>query len=229
MSLHQRCVELYWSVRWPGGRCWPRSSLGCCGAARRGPRPAPTQAKSAADPALERAREQVKMLDDLYKNAVVSITKKYVGKQDDQPAIMVAQDVFGAMKKQGWHSAKLVDATGEPLNDGERAQDRLREGGGAGDQRGQALLRPRRRRGQGAPSTGRDGRPRRHARVRRLPYPQEGGRGARLHPLRHPHQVNSLPRGFARSDFVRSPASGRNAPRAVPQTTCRPSDTPAAR
>ena len=35
--------------------------------------------------------------------------------QDKQPAIMVAQDIFGAMKKQGWHSAKLVDATGEPL------------------------------------------------------------------------------------------------------------------
>ena len=63
------------------------------------------------------AREQVKMLDDLYKNAVVSITKRYVGNQDNQPAIMVAQDIFGAMKKQGWHSAKLVDATGEPIND----------------------------------------------------------------------------------------------------------------
>ena len=66
---------------------------------------------------MERAREQVKMLDDLYKNAVVSITTRYVGKQDNQPAIMVAQDVFGAMKKQGWHSAKLVDATGEPINE----------------------------------------------------------------------------------------------------------------
>jgi hypothetical protein len=30
---------------------------------------------------------------------------------------MVAQDVFGAMRKQGWHSAQLVDATGEPLDD----------------------------------------------------------------------------------------------------------------
>lgn len=70
-----------------------------------------------ADAALERAREQVKMLDDLYKNAVVSITKRYIGVQDKQPAIMVAKDVFGAMKKQGWHSAKLVDATGEPLNE----------------------------------------------------------------------------------------------------------------
>src|SRR4051794_14450836 len=66
-----------------------------------------SQAKADADPALERTREQVKMLDDLYKNAVVSITKRYVGEQDKQPAIMVAQDVFGAMRKQGWHSAKL--------------------------------------------------------------------------------------------------------------------------
>jgi hypothetical protein len=70
-----------------------------------------------ADPAVGRARARVKMLDDLYKNAVVSITKRYVGDQDDQPAIMVAKDVFGAMKAQGWHSAKLVDATGEPMSD----------------------------------------------------------------------------------------------------------------
>lgn len=70
-----------------------------------------------ADPALERTREQVKMLDDLYKNAVVSITARYVGQKDADPAIKVAKDIFGAMKKRGWHSARLVDATGEPLDD----------------------------------------------------------------------------------------------------------------
>ena len=69
------------------------------------------------DPALERTRQQVRMLDDLYKNAVVSITKRYVSDQDGQPAIMVAQDIFGAMEKRGWHSAKLVDATGKPVNE----------------------------------------------------------------------------------------------------------------
>ena len=74
--------------------------------------------EESADPALERTRERVKMLDDLYKNAVVSITKRYVNDQDEQPAIMVAQDVFASMRKQGWHSAKLVDATGEPVNEG---------------------------------------------------------------------------------------------------------------
>ena len=70
-----------------------------------------------ADPAVERARDQVKMLDGLYKTAVVSITTRYVDKQSQQPAIKVAKDVFGAMNKQGWHSARLVDATGEPLSD----------------------------------------------------------------------------------------------------------------
>lgn len=74
-------------------------------------------AATAQDPALERTRKQVKMLDDLYKNAVVSITKTYVNKQEDRPAIMIAKDVFSAMKKRGWHSARLVDATGDPLND----------------------------------------------------------------------------------------------------------------
>jgi hypothetical protein len=75
------------------------------------------QIRGEADPALERTRQQVRMLDDLYKNAVVSITKRYVGGQDEQPAIMVAQDIFGEMQKKDWHSAKLVDATGEPLNE----------------------------------------------------------------------------------------------------------------
>jgi hypothetical protein len=67
----------------------------------------------AADPALTQAREQVKMLDELYKNAVVSITNKYNG----PPAIKVAKDVFAAMEKSGWHKAKLVDATGSPQNE----------------------------------------------------------------------------------------------------------------
>ncbi len=67
----------------------------------------------AADPALERTREQVKMLDELYKNAVVSITNKY----DGPPAIKVAKEVFAAMEKSGWHKAKLVDASGNPQNE----------------------------------------------------------------------------------------------------------------
>jgi hypothetical protein len=68
---------------------------------------------SASEPALAQAREQAKMLDELYKNAVVSITNKYEG----PPAVKVAKDVFGAMEKSGWHRARLVDATGSPQNE----------------------------------------------------------------------------------------------------------------
>jgi len=87
------------------------------GRAARAQAPSAPTAATPEDPALERAREQVQMLDDLYKSAVVSITKTYVSKQDDRPAIMIAKDVFAAMQKKGWHSARLVDATGDPLND----------------------------------------------------------------------------------------------------------------
>lgn len=65
---------------------------------------------------LERARQSVKMLDDLYKTAVVSITNKYVEDQANTPAAAVAKEVFEAMHQKGWHHARLVDATGKPKN-----------------------------------------------------------------------------------------------------------------
>ncbi len=114
MSLQKRC----WSVL--GGSACLAALAVAIGLPRGGEARAEDESASpaaAADPAVERAREQVKMLDDLYKNAVVSITKTYVDNQEDRPAIMIAKDIFSAMKKQGWHSARLVDATGEPLND----------------------------------------------------------------------------------------------------------------
>jgi hypothetical protein len=71
--------------------------------------------KTEVDPAaLERTRESIKMLDDLYKNAVVIITKTYTEKQADTPAAVVAIELFEAMHKKDWHSARLVDATGKP-------------------------------------------------------------------------------------------------------------------
>jgi len=66
------------------------------------------------DAALKRARREIKMLDDLYKTAVVSVTEIY---SKGPPAIMVAMKVFKAMEKGEWHSARLVDATGNPLGE----------------------------------------------------------------------------------------------------------------
>jgi Protein of unknown function (DUF3365) len=64
--------------------------------------------------AVERTREQILMLDDLYKTAVVGISQTYAAQQFDTPAAVVAGAVFDAMKKKGWHAARLVDATGKP-------------------------------------------------------------------------------------------------------------------
>src|SRR5829696_8652013 len=69
------------------------------------------------DPAaVERARQEVKKLDDLYKTAVVGITKTYVEQQADTPAAAVAKALFEAMHKKGYHHARLIDATGKPKN-----------------------------------------------------------------------------------------------------------------
>lgn len=81
----------------------------------------------AADPtpdkaAVDRACDQVKMLDDLYKTAVVGITKTYVDKQDDTPAAVLAAAVFDAMKKKGYHDARLIDATGKPMRKANAAE-----------------------------------------------------------------------------------------------------------
>lgn len=66
--------------------------------------------------AVERTRETVKMIDDLYKGAVVHITGTYVRAQEVVPAAKVAQKIFKDMEAKGWHRARLVDATGEPAN-----------------------------------------------------------------------------------------------------------------
>ncbi len=70
--------------------------------------------KADDDTALTRTRAEVQKLDDLYKNAVVAITQIY---QEGPPAAKVAKAVFGAMEKKGHHAARLVDATGSPLNE----------------------------------------------------------------------------------------------------------------
>jgi len=82
----------------------------------------PAESVSAKEPskpdpaAVERARDEVKKLDDLYKTAVVGITKTYVEQQADVPAAAVAKVVFQAMHDKGYHDARLIDATGKPKN-----------------------------------------------------------------------------------------------------------------
>lgn len=71
-------------------------------------------AKKPDKAAVDRAREMVKMLDDLYKTAVMKITHVYVGQQGEVPAAVAAMAIFEEMKKKGWHNARLVDASDKP-------------------------------------------------------------------------------------------------------------------
>lgn len=70
----------------------------------------------AKDPALERTRKQVRMLDDIYKSAIVLITENYVTEQSDLAAGDAFQALFKAMKDKGYHDVRLLDATGEPYD-----------------------------------------------------------------------------------------------------------------
>ncbi|MCA8999257.1 MAG: DUF3365 domain-containing protein, partial [Planctomycetaceae bacterium] len=74
-----------------------------------------TAAEPVADEAaLERTRNKVKMLDDIYKTAVVLVTENYVEDDDDLPAGAAFKKLFEAVEKKGWHSVRLLDATGDP-------------------------------------------------------------------------------------------------------------------
>jgi len=72
---------------------------------------------------LARARREIKLLDDIYKTAIVLITKHYVEENSDLPAGEAFKVLFAGMKEKGWHEVRLLDATGEPLNSENAPQD----------------------------------------------------------------------------------------------------------
>ena len=88
-----------------------------------------SEASRGEDAAVERTRDTVHMLDDVYKSAVVLITTHYINDEDDFPAGTAAIALFDAVNKKGWHKVRLLDASGEPINDANVAEDKFeREG-----------------------------------------------------------------------------------------------------
>jgi hypothetical protein len=74
------------------------------------------------DEAVERTRKQTRMLDDLYKTAIVLITEHYV--KGDEPAAAVAGKLlWKEMKAKGHHEVRLLDATGDPIEAANVATD----------------------------------------------------------------------------------------------------------
>src|SRR5579864_3408023 len=85
-----------------------------------------TQAGGQKEPdkaALNRTRKQVKMLDDIYKSVVVTITTKYVKKKEDYPAGRAVIHLFRAINEKGWHEVHLLDVSGQPYNPDNVAKD----------------------------------------------------------------------------------------------------------
>jgi Protein of unknown function (DUF3365) len=67
--------------------------------------------------AVDRTRDTVKMLDDIYKQTVVLITDKYVNDTDDFPAGSAAVELFKRVGKTGYHQVRLLDVTGQPYEE----------------------------------------------------------------------------------------------------------------
>jgi hypothetical protein len=76
--------------------------------------PSPGFTGGGGDEALERTRKQTRMLDDLYKTAIVLITEHYV-KGDEPSAAVAGKLLWKEMKEKGHHEVRLIDATGTPI------------------------------------------------------------------------------------------------------------------
>lgn len=78
--------------------------------------PVTGQENKSGDAALERTRKTVRMLDDIYKGGIVAITQNYVNDRDTIPAGTAFKQVFKSAEEKGWHTVRLVDGMGDPIN-----------------------------------------------------------------------------------------------------------------
>jgi hypothetical protein len=110
--MRSRCIGLFSTVV----VCWVATS--CFAAEGQG-----EEGGKKPDRPLERTRKTVRMLDDIYKTAVVLITDKYIKDENDFAAGSAAIALFKAIKEKNWHEVKLLDVSGEPYSDENVAKD----------------------------------------------------------------------------------------------------------
>jgi hypothetical protein len=79
--------------------------------------------------ALKRARREVRMLDDIYKTAIVLITDKYVKTKKDYPAGRAAIKWLRDVAEKGHPEVRLIDVSGEPYNPTNTARDSFEKEG----------------------------------------------------------------------------------------------------
>lgn len=66
---------------------------------------------------IKAAQREVRMLDDIYKTGIVAITQHYVNDENTIPAGTAFKLVFKTAQEKGWHQVRLVDASGEAIED----------------------------------------------------------------------------------------------------------------
>ncbi len=71
---------------------------------------------AAKDPAVARTRDQVLMLDDLYKTVIVLVTQHYVTSPAIVSAATAGKLIFAEMKTKGWHDIRLLGFTDQITN-----------------------------------------------------------------------------------------------------------------
>ncbi len=79
--------------------------------------------------AVERSRETVKMLDNIFKQTIVLVTDKYVHDEDDFAAGSAAVLLFKNISEAGDNKVRLIDATGDPYDAGNVAKDEFEKKG----------------------------------------------------------------------------------------------------
>ncbi len=80
-----------------------------------------------SDPPLERTRQEVKMLDDLFKNLIVLIDETYVKKLGDVAATTAGKALFAKMKKSGWYDVRALGLTDVMRNQDDLPRDAFEE------------------------------------------------------------------------------------------------------
>ena len=73
--------------------------------------------KPASELTVEQARREVRLVDDIYKTAIVFMNDVYVVDENSVAAGDTARHLFEAIKAKGWHEARLIAATDDVLND----------------------------------------------------------------------------------------------------------------
>lgn len=79
--------------------------------------------------ALNRTRDTVKMLDNIFKQTIVLVTDKYVNDEDDFAAGSAAVLLFKNVSESGDTKVRLLDATGDPYDFDNVAKDEFEKEG----------------------------------------------------------------------------------------------------